>query len=121
MNPAVPVTNPGVALQRLGNDQSLLTALTAYFLEDAPGLMAQLRAANENGAIEAVVQTAHGLKGLAATFEAIPFVQIAADIEAHAKAGDRSAISNLLPPLQSEFERLVAALEASTKSATPTS
>jgi HPt (histidine-containing phosphotransfer) domain-containing protein len=121
MNPAVPVTNPAVALQRLGNDQSLLTALTAYFLEDAPGLMGQLRAANESGSIEEVVQTAHGLKGLAATFEAIPFVQIAADIEAHAKAGDRTAISSLLPPLQREFERLVAVLEASTKSATPTS
>jgi HPt (histidine-containing phosphotransfer) domain-containing protein len=116
MNPTAPVINPAVALQRLGNDQSLLTALTAYFLEDAPGVMGQLQTAIESGPIQDVVQAAHGLKGLAATFEAIPFVEIAADIEAQAKAGDRNTAAGLLPALRKEFDRLLAALQASTKS-----
>lgn len=118
MNPTAPVINPTVALQRLGNDQSLLAALTAYFLEDAPGVLGQLQTAIQSGTIQEVVQAAHGLKGLAATFEAVPFVEIAADIEAQAKAGDRDTAASLLPSLKSEFDRLMVALQNSIKAAT---
>lgn len=115
MDSKVPITNFAVALERLGGDGALLAALTSYFLEDAPGLMKQLRTAQQTGTTQEVVQTAHGLKGLAATFEAIPFVQLAADIEAQAKAGNRAGVQALFPRLEVEFERLFAALQTSTQ------
>jgi HPt (histidine-containing phosphotransfer) domain-containing protein len=115
MNSKVPVTNPVVALERLGGDQALFAALTSYFLEDAPGLMARLGTAQQTGTIQEVVQLAHGLKGLASTFEAIPFVQLAADVEAQAKAGDRAAVQALFPRLKAEFDRLFAALQSPTQ------
>lgn len=115
MDPKAPVTNFAVALERLGGDKALFAALTSYFLEDAPGLMKQLRTVQQTGTTQEIVQTAHGLKGLAATFEAIPFVQLAADIEAQAKAGNRAGVQALFPRLEVEFERLFAALQTSTQ------
>jgi len=107
----VPVTNADVALQRLGGDKALYAALLSYFLQDAPELMQRLRDAHRAGALQSVVETSHGLKGLSATFEAIPFVQVASDFEAVARSGNREGLDVLLPQLESEFARLFAELE----------
>lgn len=107
----VPVTDPEVALQRLGGDKTLYAALVSYFLQDAPELMQRLREAHRAGALQAVVETAHGLKGLAATFEALPFVQVASDFESVARSGNREGLDGLLPQLESEFARLFGELE----------
>ncbi len=117
----VPVTDPEVALQRLGGDKTLYAALVSYFLQDAPELMRRLRDAHRAGALQAVVETSHGLKGLAATFEALPFVQVASDFESVAKSGNRESLDALLPQLESEFARLFGDLEIAATSLPPIS
>lgn len=103
---AAPITNTDVALQRLGGDTALFSTLLSYFLQDSPGLMQKLHDAHHSGAHEIFVQTVHGLKGLAATFEAVPFVAVAREIETAARAGNWSMVETLLPQLDSEFDRL---------------
>jgi HPt (histidine-containing phosphotransfer) domain-containing protein len=104
---ALPVTNSEVALQRLGGDTSLYATLLTYFIQDAPGLMQKLRDAHREGKKDVFVHTVHGLKGLAATFEAVPFVSVAREIESAARAGDSTTVQTLLPQLDAEFDRLL--------------
>ncbi|MEK6259957.1 MAG: Hpt domain-containing protein [Planctomycetota bacterium] len=108
-----PITNTEVALRRLGGDTKLFATLARFFLQDAPGLMQQLHDAHRTGAVEVVFQSAHSLKGLAATFEALPFVELAAEVESLARAGDLSVVEGLISPLDFEFRRLVTELQNS--------
>ena len=107
----VPVTNREMALRRLGGDTKLFDTLAGFFQQDAPALMQQLHEAHRTGAVELVFQSAHSLKGLAATFDALPFVEIAAEIESLTRAGNLSASDGLIPSLDYEFSRLVMDLQ----------
>lgn len=115
----VPVSDAQVALQRLGGDKTLYAALVSYFLQDAPELMQRLRDAHRLGAQQAIVETSHGLKGLAATFEAIPFVQVASDFESVARSGNLEGLDALLPQLEAEFARLFGDLQLAATSLPP--
>jgi len=106
-----PVTDREISLKRLGGDVKLLATMATFFLEDAPGLMNDLDAAVQSGDLKLVVLRSHSLKGLSATFEAIPFRQTAAEIETLARAGDEKFL-DLLPQLKFEFDRLVLDLQA---------
>lgn len=115
MNPlskSSPVTDREISLRRLGGNEALLMTLAGFFLEDAPGLMAQLDEARHSGHLSLVALRAHSLKGLSSTFEAIPFQEVAAEIESMAKADDQFRVDQLFPQLQIEFERLTMALRS---------
>lgn len=107
----VPVINAAVALRRLGGDKKLFATLASFFLQDAPTLMQQLHDAHRTGAVVVVGRKAHSLRGLAATFEALPFLELAAEIESLARAGDLSVIDVLISPLDYEFSRLMKDLQ----------
>ena len=109
----VPVINTEVALRRLGGDTKLFATLAGFFLQDAPALMQQLHDSHHTGTVEMVFQSAHSLKGLAGTFEALPFVELAAEVETMARAGNLMAIKSLMSRLDFEFSRLVAHLQNS--------
>jgi HPt (histidine-containing phosphotransfer) domain-containing protein len=112
MNPlSKTVTDPQISLQRLGGDEKLLATLAQFFLEDAPPLMGQLNEANQSGDMKAVALRAHSLRGLSSTFEAIPFQEIAAEVELSAKTGDMTHLNQTLPQLKVEFDRLIEALQ----------
>ena len=106
-----PVTNSHVALQRLGGDHGLYATLISYFVQDAPGLMQRLRDAHRDGTKEIYIQTVHGLKGLSATFEAVPFVSVAHELESAARAGDWNKVQSQMPQLDVEFDRLMADIQ----------
>ena len=89
----------------------MFATLAGFFLQDAPALMQQLHDAYRMGTVELVFQSAHSLKGLAATFEALPFVELAAEVESLARAGDLVASDGLIPSLDYEFSRLVTDLQ----------
>lgn len=108
-----PVINTEVALRRLGGDTKLFATLAGFFLQDAPTLMQQLHDARRMGTVELIFQSAHSLKGLASTFEALPFVELAVEIESLARAGDLLAIDALMSPLDFEFSRLMTNLQNS--------
>jgi len=107
-----PVTNREISLRRLGGDETLLATLAGFFLEDAPALMIQLNHAHDSGDFAMVAHCAHGLKGLSATFEAVPFMQLAAEIESLARAEDHYHVNEAIPRLQAEFDRLAADLRS---------
>ena len=110
-----PIINKSVALQRLGGDEKLLATVAGFFIEDAPMLMSQLESAQAAGSMDLVTHRAHSLKGLSATFEAIPFQAIAAEIELLGRKADRAAIEEKLQRLKLEFDRLLSELEAVAK------
>ena len=100
-----------MSLRRLGGDTKLFDTLAGFFLQDAPTFMQQLHDAHRTGAVDLVTHSAHSLKGLAATFDALPFVEIVAEIESLARAGNLSAVDGLITPLDYEFSRLMTNLQ----------
>ncbi len=113
LDQTAPITNREVALQRLGGDAKLFATLAGFFLQDAPALLQQLHDAHHRGAVELVFQSAHSLKGLSATFEAVPFLRAVGEIESLTRTGDSSGLDRLISNLDYEFDRLVANLQDS--------
>ena len=96
-----------IALERLGGDAALLAEFLESVLDDAPGMMSQLRSALATGDTETAHRLAHGLKGMLATLEARPATEAAAEIEELTKTGDPAAIT-VADRLELELERLAA-------------
>ena len=103
-----------IALRRLGGDETLLKTLIGFFIEDGPTLLSELQQAMEAGDWPVVALKAHSLKGLSSTFEAIPFMQLAATVESQATSADQIHLIETIPQLQAEFERLLSELKSFT-------
>lgn len=104
------IINREVALKRLNGDQDLLIKLAGFFLEDAPLLHQQLCDASKANDFESIVHRAHSLKGLAATFEAIPFQKLVAEIESLGRIRAISALDQKMELVNVEFQRLTSEL-----------
>ncbi|WP_373653841.1 Hpt domain-containing protein [Schlesneria sp. DSM 10557] len=104
--------NRQVALKRLAGNEALFKTLIGFFLEDAPSQLAQLQQAMAIADWPTVAMKAHSLKGLSSTFEAIPFMQLAAAVESQAVQENQFQIAETVRQLQSEFHRLVAELQS---------
>ena len=102
--------NASIALQRLNGSHTMLAALAGFFLEDAPQQFEQLREAVRSASLPQVARTAHGLRGLSATFEAIPVMQLTQEIERLAKNGEASGLHELVETLAGELARLTEVL-----------
>ena len=108
----IPVTDFEISLKRLGGDKKLLMTLAGFFLEDAPCLMRQLEDALHSGDLKLLALRVHSLKGLSSTFEALPFRQVASEIELLARPGNEQLVEQKLPQLKMEFDRLVLELQS---------
>lgn len=104
---ADPVINYEIALERLSGDTSMLATLAGFFLEDAPQLMTELHDGFKAGSTDIVFRRAHALKGLSATFEAIPFFRLAEEVESLARSKRESSLPSKIAAMQTEFDRLV--------------
>ncbi len=60
------------ARQNFGCDENLLQEIALVFIEDVPGIVAELEAACLRNDLQTVARLAHSLKGLCATFGAEP-------------------------------------------------
>ncbi len=60
------------ARQNFGCDENLLQEIAGVFIEDVPGIAAELEVAYLRNDLATVVRMAHSLKGLCATFGAEP-------------------------------------------------
>ena len=75
------------ALARVGGDMDLLREIADLFQQECPQALENLRAAIERGDGPAAGREAHGLKGSASNFGAVPVVKAAIRIEQLAREG----------------------------------
>lgn len=97
-------------LDRAGGSPELLREVIGLFLEDAPTLLAAVKAGLAAGDAQGTRRSAHALKGSAANFGAPALVNVARQMEQAAAAGDLAAAAARLAGLEVELQRLSAAL-----------
>lgn len=98
--------------QVIGGDDAVLGDLIRTFLEDAPGLLAQLQDAIVEGDAEKTRLYAHSLKGNGAEFGAASFSELCRQLEMLGKSGNLVGAPMLLEQIGQEYERVEAALMA---------
>ncbi|MCU0921999.1 MAG: Hpt domain-containing protein [Burkholderiaceae bacterium] len=81
--------------------------LIVTFLEEAPQMLAELRAAQAAAAAEAFRRAAHSIKSNAHTFGALRLSEMARELELGGVAADAAPVD----ALQAEYERVAAALQ----------
>lgn len=81
--------------------------LLEAFFEEAPQIVADLRAAQSAQAADGFRRAAHSLKSNAATFGAAPLAEMARDIE----LGGLTADARPVDALEAEYRRAAAALK----------
>jgi HPt (histidine-containing phosphotransfer) domain-containing protein len=105
-----PIFDRTDALSRIADDEELLDTLIGMFRDDAPGYLAEIESALENGDMAGVVRGAHTLKGVLATFSALRAEARARELEQLAKNGDAAACGALLPSVKAEVETFLQAI-----------
>jgi len=101
-------------LSRVDGDEMLLKEIIALFLEDYPGLMAQIQdavAAGDNAGLERV---SHTLKGSIGNFAAKSAFDAALRLEMIGRSGDMSAAREAYIALEEEIRRLAVSLSTLT-------
>ena len=96
----------------VGDDASFLAELVNTFLEDAPLLLGDMRAAVAAGDAAALRLAAHSLKSNAAQFGATEFAALCKEIEGLGKAGDTRGASPLVEAAGAAYPGVAAALQA---------
>lgn len=94
----------------MGGDAKLYQKLVRCFLEDAPGLVEQMRVGLRDNDSESLTRAAHSLKGLAANFDAHVAVAAAARVEEIGNSESLSAADSALAGLEIQVNKLSEAL-----------
>jgi two-component system, sensor histidine kinase and response regulator len=100
------------AVRQLGGDEELFVEIATLFRDDAPQVLAALRAALAAGDAKVVQRTAHTLKGSAGCIGGMPLAAAAAKVEAMGAAGQLADATAATDVLAAELDRLLAALAA---------
>jgi HPt (histidine-containing phosphotransfer) domain-containing protein len=87
-------------LESVGGDCELLDELAATFISEVPGWVTSLRAALASHDSATVDRVAHGVAGAVGYFRAPSVRQLAADLEALARAGQLDGAASLLDRLE---------------------
>jgi two-component system sensor histidine kinase/response regulator len=97
-------------LARVEGDHKLFVELIQLFLEDAPRMIAAMRRACEEEAMDALAKSAHSMKGAAGSLAAETTAEAAAQLERYAVAGDVDRARESLATLEAMIGRLVPVL-----------
>jgi HPt (histidine-containing phosphotransfer) domain-containing protein len=81
------------------------------FLEESPGIMAQMNQALEDGDAAAFRRAAHSLKSNSASFGARPLESLARDLEYMGRDGQLDAAATKMPELEAAYEEAAGALK----------
>ncbi|MCZ6633301.1 MAG: Hpt domain-containing protein [bacterium] len=98
------------ALENVGGDLEILQEIAALFLEDSPGMLAQVRLAVERGEAEPLMRSAHTLKGSVANFGAEAAVEVALRLERMGQEGHLEGSDEAYRALEKEIEQVQFAL-----------
>ncbi|HWA99485.1 MAG TPA: Hpt domain-containing protein [Pirellulales bacterium] len=104
------------ALWRLGGDRSLLGDVIQFYMEDAPGLLDQVRRGVESRSAQEIERAAHSLKGLSASFSADRAVNAARRLETIGRTNDLATAPDACKTLEIEVTALMNALRELQKS-----
>ncbi len=85
--------------------------LVTTFLEEAPGMLADLRSAHAKRDAERFRRAAHSLKSNASTFGAVTLASLARALELAGPAADAAAAITSLDALEAEYKRAATALK----------
>jgi HPt (histidine-containing phosphotransfer) domain-containing protein len=96
----------------VGGDDAFLLELVDTFLDDAPGLLADMRRALEEGDIVLLRRSAHSLKSNSAEFGATDLHGLCRELEDMAKAGALDGTPAKIAQVEVEYERVRSALRA---------
>ena len=105
------VLDPALALERVDGDRELLGEIIDLFFQDVGSLVQDLEQAVGAKDAEAIMRTAHRLKGSVATFAAKPATEAALRLETMGRSGDVSGVEAAFSALQAELTRLEPALQ----------
>ena len=94
-------------LERVEGDQALLTEMIRLFQEDAPKLVASMRAALQAGELDALERSAHSLKGAASNLSALRAAAGALRVEDAARNKNAEFAMSALADLEREVESLL--------------
>jgi len=108
----VPVFDRSALLARSMDDEEMLQAVVAGFLEDFPRQLEHFKAALDAGDAVALARQLHNMKGVASTVSGEELRACAMELERLAVAGDLAAITRAQGLLEDCFARLRAAMES---------
>jgi HPt (histidine-containing phosphotransfer) domain-containing protein len=106
------VLDPAGALERVDGDRELLGEIIGLFQQDIDTLMEELEAAVRSKDPEAIMRTAHRLKGSVATFAARPATAAALHLETMGREGNIADADAAFADLKTELARLQPVLES---------
>ena len=106
------VLDPAGALERVDGDRELLGEIIGLFQQDVDILMEELEAAVRSKDPEAIMRTAHRLKGSVATFAAKPATAAALHLETMGREGNIADADAAFADLKAELARLQPVLES---------
>ncbi len=94
-------------LERFGNDEELAGIILDAFLQEAPGLVEELKALVPGEDHESIRACAHALKGSAANVNAEQLTETAFTLERLADQGDISSSVLLVERMESELNAFI--------------
>ena len=95
------------ALDRVMNNQELLTMLIGLFVTDIPARISKLEQAIEHGDCEQIGQLAHAIKGVAANLSGLQLQRQSYLMEVAGKKADMSKVCEILPGLLQASDQLM--------------
>jgi len=103
---ALPVFNRAALLERVMDDEDLLSQVLELTLESVPARIQELRTALEAGDTAKAHMAAHTIKGMAANTSAEALRELAREMEQAAEDGDLDAVRGRMGMLDERFEAL---------------
>ena len=109
-------------LRQLGgeNDPSFFSSLVEQFLQDSATHLAALQEAIEAANADSLQKVAHAFKGSSRIIGATPLSEIASQLEQMGQTRNLAEAEDVFISLQTEFQRVQAALQAELSQASPT-
>lgn len=98
------------ALENADGSEELLIELAGVFIAECPEMMRQIRAALDQGDVQALRRTAHSFKGAARIFAAAAATEAGLALETAGASDDLSGVDEKWAVLRLEAERLMATL-----------
>ena len=104
--PDVPVFDKAGMMPRLMDDEDLARKLIEVFLDDIPKQIESLRAYLAAGDVKGAERQAHTIKGASANLGGEVLRAVAFEMEKAAKVGNLAYVTEHLPELEKQFDRL---------------